>query len=67
MKKAVLDATVSRVQAEILANGEAYRIAAKERRKAREAYRQERRQQKEREASLKTEIQAKFFKQKEDS
>ena len=52
LKKAVLDATVSRVQAEILANGEAHRIAVEERRKAREDYRRERRQQKEREAAL---------------
>lgn len=56
LKKAVLDATISRVQAEILANGEAHRIAAEERRKAREIYREERRRQKEHEAALKAEM-----------
>lgn len=60
LKKAVLDVTVSRVQAEILANGEAHRIAAEERRKAREAYREERRLQKEHEARLKAELQERF-------
>lgn len=60
LKKAVLNATVNRVQAEILANGEAHRIAAEERRKAREAYREERRRQKEHEARLKAELQERF-------
>lgn len=60
LKKAVLDATVSRVRAEILANGEAHRIAAEERRKARATYREERRQQKEHEARLKAELQERF-------
>lgn len=60
LKKAVLDATISRVQAEILANGEAHRIAAEERRKARETYREERRRQKEHEARLKAELQKRF-------
>lgn len=62
LKKAILDTTISRVQAEILNNGETHRTAQEERRKAREAYRQERRQQKEREAVLKAEIQAKYSK-----
>lgn len=62
LKKAVLDATVNRVQAEILANGEAHRIAAEERRKAREAYREERHRQKEHEAALKEEIRVKYTK-----
>lgn len=60
LKKAVLEETVSRVQAEILSNGEAHRIAEEERRRAREAYRQERRLQKERETALKAEILTRF-------
>ena len=60
LKKAVLDATISRVQKEILGNGEAHRIATEERRKAREAYREERRRQKEHEARLKAELQKRF-------
>lgn len=62
LKKAVLDATVSRVQSEILANGEAHRIAAEERHKTREAYREERRRQKEHVARLKVEMHEKFHK-----
>lgn len=56
LKKAVLDETVARVEAEIRQNGETFRAAQDERRKAREAYRLEQRARKEREAALKAEI-----------
>lgn len=56
LKKAVLDDTVARVRAEILANGEAHRIAAEERRNAQAAYRKERKLRKEREAALMDEL-----------
>lgn len=60
LKKAVLDATVDRVREEIFANGEAYRVAVEERRKARSAYQENRRQQKVRDAILKEEIRSIF-------
>ena len=60
LKKSVLDSTVSRVQVEILANGEAHRIAAEERRKAQRAHLQERRIIRERESALWDEIRGKF-------
>ena len=41
LKKAILDETVERVAAEIVQNGEAYRAAQEERKRAREAYRQD--------------------------
>ena len=56
LKKANLDDTVARVSAEIVRNGEAYRAAQKERRKAREEYLQERKARKEREQSLLEEV-----------
>lgn len=56
LKKANLDDTVARVSAEIVRNGEAYRAAQEERRKAREEYRQERKARKEREQSLLEEV-----------
>ena len=56
LKKVNLDDTVARVSAEIVRNGEAYRAAQKERRKAREEYLQERKAQKEREQSLLEEV-----------
>lgn len=60
LKKAVLDATVSRVQAEILANGEAHQKVSEERRKARRAYLQKRKMIRERESALRDEIRGKF-------
>ena len=56
LKKANLDDTVARVSAEIVRNGDAYRAAQEERRKAREEYRQERQARKEREQSLLDEV-----------
>ena len=56
LKKANLDSTVARVAEEIVRNGEAYRAAQEERRKAREEYRQERKARKEREQSLLEEV-----------
>lgn len=56
LKKANIDATVARVSAEIVRNGEAYRAAQEERRKAREEYRRERKARKEREQSLLKEV-----------
>jgi len=56
LKKAVLDETVARVEAEIRQNGEILRQAQDDRRKAREAYRLEQKTRKEREAALKAEI-----------
>ena len=52
LKKANLAETVDRVASEIVRDGEAYRVALDERRRAREAYRQERKERKEREQSL---------------
>ena len=57
LKKAVLDETSARIEKEIRLNGEAYQCAQKERSKAREAYRQEMKSRREREAVLKTEFQ----------
>lgn len=59
LKKAVFDETIRRVEAEIYQNGENYRKAQEERRTAREAYFQERRARKEREAELMAEIKRK--------
>lgn len=56
MKSAVLEETISRVEAEILRNGEILQQAKKDRRKARETYRQEQRARKEREAALMAEL-----------
>ena len=56
LKKAALDETIGRVRAEILRNGELYLSAQEERRRSREAYRQMRRQQLEKEAALLAEI-----------
>lgn len=56
MKSAVLEETISRVEAEILRNGEILQQAKKDRRKAREEYRMEMRSRKEREAALKAEL-----------
>ena len=57
LKKAVLDETIARVEAEILRNGEFLRSAQENRRKARETYRQEMNARKAREAALKVELQ----------
>ena len=56
LKKAVFNDTLHRVEDEILRNGEILRSAQDDRRKAREAYRQERKARKERESALKEEI-----------
>lgn len=56
LKKAVLKETISRVEADILRNGYILRSAQDDRRKAREAYRQEMKARKEREAALKAEL-----------
>ena len=56
LKKANLDATVARVADEIVRNGDAYRTAQEERRKAREEYRWEKKARKEREQSLLEEV-----------
>ena len=57
LKKAVLEETIARVEAEILRNGENLRFAQEDRRKARETYRQEMKARKDREAALKVELQ----------
>ena len=56
LKKAVLPETLARVEAEIHRNGETFRQALDDRRKAREAYRVEQRARKAREAELLAEI-----------
>ena len=56
LKKASLDETIELVAAEIVRNGKTYRAIQEERRKALEAYRQERRARKEREQALIEEI-----------
>lgn len=56
LKKAVLEETVNHVADEIRHNGEILRCAQKERKKAREEYRLERRIRKEREQSLLEEV-----------
>ena len=56
LKKANLEETLDRVSGEIVRNGEVYRAAQEERRKAREEYRQERKARKEREQSLLDEV-----------
>ena len=56
LKKANLEKTINRVAEEIVQNGEAYRTAQEERKKAREEYWRERRERKEREQSLLEEV-----------
>lgn len=56
LKKAVLDKTIDRVEAEILRNGESLQQAKGDRKKAREEYRLEMKSRKEREAALKAEL-----------
>ena len=56
LKKAVLDETIARVEAEIRQNGEILRQAQDDRRKAREAYRLEQKARKERVERIKAEI-----------
>ena len=56
LKKANLEETIERVTGEIVRNGEAYRAAQEERKKAREEYMRERRERKEREQSLLEEV-----------
>lgn len=56
LKKAVLDETISRVEAEIRRNGDMLRLLQDERRKAREAYCKEQKARKEREAALLEEL-----------
>ena len=52
LKKKVLSETVERVAAEIVRNGELYRLNQEERKRARETYRQEQKARKEFEAAL---------------
>ena len=52
LKKGKLDETVERVAAEIVKNGEAYRVEQEKRRKAREEYRQNQKARKEKERVL---------------
>ena len=56
LKKAVLEETITRVEAEIKQNGKILRSAQDDRRKARESYRQTMRAKKERETVLKAEL-----------
>lgn len=56
LKKSNIDSTVARIAEEIVRNGEAYRAAQEERRKAREEYRREWMAKKERELSLMEEM-----------
>ena len=56
LKKAVLDETIARVEAEIRQNGEILRQAQDDRRKAREVYRQEQKARIERAERIKAEI-----------
>ena len=56
LKKAAFEETVGRVHDEILRNGELYLSNQEERRRSREAYRQMRRQQREKEAALVAEL-----------
>lgn len=59
LKKAVLDGTIARVQAEILRGGEILRSAQDDRHRAREAYRQEMQARKARLAAIKEELRRK--------
>lgn len=56
LKKNVMEETIQRVEAEILHNGEIFRSAQDDRRRARNEYRQEMKARKEREAALKAEL-----------
>lgn len=56
LKKANLEETIDLVAGEIVRNGEIYRAAQEERKKAREEYRRERRERKEIEQSLLEEV-----------
>ena len=56
LNKAAQDETIGRVRSEILRNGELYLSAQEERKRSREAYRQMRRQQLEKEAALLAEL-----------
>ena len=56
LKKAVLEETITRVEAEIKQNGKILRSAQDDRRKARESYRQTMRAKRERETVLKAEL-----------
>ena len=56
LKKAKLEETIDRVVGAIVRNGEAYRAVQEERKKAREEYRRERMERKEREQALLKEV-----------
>lgn len=56
LKKANLEETIDRVSGEIVRNGETYRAAQEERKKAREEYRRDRKARKEREQALLEEV-----------
>ena len=56
LKKGRIDETVERVAAEIVKNGEAYRVGQEARRRAREEYRQDLKARKEKELALMEEV-----------
>lgn len=56
LKKANLDETIDRIAAEIVRNGENYRVVQEGRKKEREEYRRERKERKEREQALLEEV-----------
>ena len=56
LKKGRIDETVEQVAAEIFKNGEAYQVALKERREAREEYRRKQKAKKEKESALQNEL-----------
>ncbi len=62
LKKAVLDETITRVEAEILRNGEILQQAKEDRRIVREEYRKERRSKKAHEATMQAELMLKYRK-----
>ena len=63
LNRSRLPETVTAVATQIHKNGETFRSAQDDRRKAREEYRQQRRMQKERESSLQAELLTRFQKQ----
>jgi DNA mismatch endonuclease (patch repair protein) len=59
LKKTAFEETISRVQAEIIRNGERFRCAKDARRKSHESYRQEMKARKERESAVMSELKSK--------
>lgn len=60
LKKGKLEETIERVAAEIVKNGEAYRVALEARREAREEYRRKQKAKKEREKALQSELKSRI-------